>query len=259
MLEQVYETIRAIIYNDFPKNGNDQPVVYDRIVKQFYLGDQEAIGEQPAVVIRGSSSKPEKYGQGYNKVTHTITIQTWAQTEKKEIAERMSQEMARIIWEILLPHKRIWVCVKCPVCNKKIMSPLHFTDAHSTLFTPYVTTAETEMTNTWLETHPASDPVPPFVDSGIARAAYDLLDEDVRNNVSVPNLTNAAKNRILFYQNDKRRAVRLLYNVDVSNIKPSDDGMGKQILHSAEFTLTAEELIKQASYGPDSVPISAWD
>lgn len=139
------------------------------------------------------------------------------------------------------------------------MSPLHFTTAHNILFDPYVTTVETALTNTWLETHPSTDPVPPFVDSGIAKAAYDLLDNDVRNLVNVPNLANDAKNRILYYQSDKRRAVRLLYNVDITDIKPSDDGMGKQILHASEFSLTFEELVKQTSYGPDNVPTDAWD
>jgi len=139
------------------------------------------------------------------------------------------------------------------------MSPLHFTTSHSVLFAPYVTTVETALANTWLETHPSTDPVPSFVDSGVARAAYDLLNEDVKNSVAVPNLTQQAKDRILYYQSDKRRAIRLLYNVDITDIKPSDDGMGKQILHASEFSLTFEELVKQTSYGPDNVPTDAWD
>jgi hypothetical protein len=259
MLEQVYETVRGILFHELPKNGDGKTVVYDRVIKQFLLGDQEVIAEQPAIVIKGSTSKPQKYAQNVYKLTHTLTIQTWSQNDTKEIAEKVSQEMARLVYEAMLPHRRIWVMVKCPICNKKIMSPLHFTTAHNILFDPYVTTVETALTNTWLETHPSTDPVPPFVDSGIAKAAYDLLDNDVRNLVNVPNLANDAKNRILYYQSDKRRAVRLLYNVDITDIKPSDDGMGKQILHASEFSLTFEELVKQTSYGPDNVPTDAWD
>lgn len=259
MLEQVYETVRGILFYELPKNGDGKTVVYDRVIKQFLLGDQEVIAEQPAIVIKGSTSKPQKYAQGIYKLTHTLTIQTWSQNDKKEIAERVSQEMARTVFEAMLPHKRIWVMVKCPICNKKIMSPLHFTTTHAVLFAPYVTTVETALTNTWLETHPFTDPTPPFVDSGVAKSAYDLLDEDVRNSVNVPNLTQQAKDRILYYQTDKRRAIRLLYNVDITDIKPSDDGMGKQILHASEFSLTLEELIQQKVYGPDNVPTSAWD
>jgi len=259
MLEQVYETIRGILFTELPKNSGGNAVVYDRVIKQFLLGDQEVIPEQPAVVIKGSTSKPQKYAQNLYKLTHTITVQTWAQNDTKETAERISQEMAREIFEALLPHKRIWVMVKCPICNKKIMSPLHFTIAHAVLFAPYVTTVETSLTNTWLETHPVTDPTPSFVDSGVARAAYDLLDVDVRNSVNVPNLTQQSLDRILNYQSDKRRAARLLYNVDITDIKPSDDGMGKQILHASEFSIVLEELVKQTAYGPDNVPTDSWD
>jgi hypothetical protein len=259
MLEQVYETVRGILFTDLPKNNAGQNVVYDRVIKQFLFGDQETIPEQPAIVIKGSTSKPQKYAHSLYKLTHTITIQTWAQNDNKEISERVSQEMARILFETLLPHKRIWVMVKCPICNKKIMSPLHFTLTHATLFAPYVTIVETDLTNTWLETHPSTDTIPPFVDSGVARAAYELLDTDVRNSVSVPNLTTQARDRILYYQNDKRRAVRFLYNVDMTDIKPSDDGMGKQLLHASEFSIMMEELVKQTAYGPDTVPTDSWD
>lgn len=259
MLEQVYETVRGILFYELPKNGDGNTVVYDRVIKQFLFGDQEVIAEQPAIVIKGSTSKPQKYAQNVYKLTHTLTIQTWSQNDTKEVAERVSQEMARTVFEAMLPHKRMWVLAKCPICNKKIMSPLHFTIDHSVLFAPYVATVETTLTNTWLETHPSTDPTPPFVDSGVARAAYDLLDEDVRNSVAVPNLTQQAEDRILYYQSDKRRAIRLLYNVDITDIKPSDDGMGKQILHASEFSLTFEELVKQTSYGPDNVPTDAWD
>jgi hypothetical protein len=258
MLEQIYETIRGILFYELPKNNNNKVVVYDRVIKQFLLGDQEVI-EQPAIVIKGGTSKPQKYAYGINKLTHTITIQTWSQNDTKEISERVSQEMARLIYEALLPHKRIWVMVKCPICNKKIMSPLHFATVHSVLFSPYITTVETSLENTWLETHSSTDSMPSFVDSGVARAAYDLLSEDVRNSVNVPNLTTEARDRILYYQGDKRRPIRLLYNVDISDIKPSDDGMGKQILHASEFSITLEELIMQPSYGPDSVPTDSWD
>ncbi len=259
MLEQVYETIRGILFTELPKNNNGEAVVYDRVIKQFLFGDQEIIPSQPCIVIKGSTSKPQKYGQNLYKFNHTITIQTFSQNDTKEISERISQEMAREIFEALREHKRMWVMVKCPICSKKIMSPLHFTLVHDTLFAPYVNTVETSLTNTWLETHPVSDAIPSFVDSGIARAAYDLLSEDVRNDVSVPNLTVQAKNNILYYQSDKRKAIRLMYNVDISDIKPSDDGMGKQILHASEFSITLEELIQQTTYGPDNVPTDAWD
>jgi len=259
MLEQVYDTIRGILFYELPKNTDGKTVVYDRVIEQYLFGDQETIPSVPSIVIFGSTSKPQRYAHNINKLTHTVTIQAWNQSDKKEIAERISQEMAREIFEALLPHKRIWVLVKCPICNKKVMSPLHFTSAHAALFAPYVTIVETNLTNTWLETHTTDDPVPTFIDSGIARAAYDLLDDDVRNNVVVSGLSNDAKNRILSYQSKKRRAVRLLYNVEMTDIKPSDDGKGKEIMHSAQFTVSLEELVKQPAYGPDNVPTDAWD
>ena len=258
MLEQVYETIRGILFYELPKNGDGNTVVYDRVIKQYLFGDQEVIPSQPAIVIKGSTSKPQKYGQNLYKLTHTLTIQTWLQSDNKEVAERVSQEMAREVFESLLPHKRIWVLVKCPICQKKMMSPLHFTIAHPTLFAPYVATVTTNLTNMWLETHPATDTIPTFIDSGIARRAYELLEDDVRNNVSVPNLDSASKDRILYYLSDRRHVVRLISNVDSTDIKPSDDAMGKQILHAAEFSIIFEELVKLVSYGPDNVPTDSY-
>lgn len=258
MLEQVYDTLRAIIFNELPKNANGDCVVYDRVVQLFLFGDQQPIPNTPAIVIRGSTSKPEKIAQNLNKLTHTITIQTFSQNDNKEISERVSQEMAREIFTVLLSHRRIWVLVKCPICNVKIMSPLHFTIVHESLFAPYVETVTTDLTNTWLETHPSYESIPSFIDSGIARAAYDLLNVDVSNNVTVSGLTPDALARIIYYENDKRQVVRLLYNANMTEVKPSDDGMGQQILHSAQFSLMLEELVQQPAYGPDNVPTGFW-
>ncbi len=100
--------------------------------------------------------------------------------------------------------------------------------------------------------------MPTLNDGGVAAAAFLKLYEDVRNNVTVAGLSTEIKNRILLYQANKVRPVRLLYNVNLGDIKPSDGGMETQLLHGAEFSLVAKELIQQEYYGPNNVPTDAW-
>jgi len=259
MLEQIYETLRGIIWHEFPKNGSGKPIVYDKVIEGWYIGDRTLISDTPAIVVHGSTAKPEDVASNLVLYTHTITVGLWTTNDNKEITERNILEMTRSLQKALLPHRRIWVLIKCPICNKKIFTPLHFTADHNNVFGAYATAVQTDLANTWLETHPSSDPLPSFIDSGIARAAYERVYEDVRNNIAVPNLSNSAKNTILAYQAKSRDPIRLLYDVRISDIKPSDDGVEKENLHGATFTITAKELVKQPAYGPDNVPTGSYD
>ena len=94
-------------------------------------------------------------------------------------------------------------------------------------------------------------------DSGLAADAYIRLYEAVRNNDVVANLSTEGKNNILQMQKDLINPLRLLYGIKTTDVKPSDDGRGQQLLRQGQFTLSAKEIIKVVNLGPDDVPIEA--
>ena len=43
MLERVYQTIQAILWEDFPKNNQGVPAIYDRTISEWFLGDRQIL------------------------------------------------------------------------------------------------------------------------------------------------------------------------------------------------------------------------
>ena len=48
-----------------------------------------------------------------------------------------------------------------------------------------------------------------------------------------------------------------MYDCVANTSTPSDDATGQALFRSGTITLELKELIKQDSYGPDNVPITA--
>ena len=74
MLERVYDTIKGILFYEFPKNNNNQAVVYDRPITGFYVGD---VGVKPnalSITIKNGSSSLKDIAMGLQEYEHSITI-----------------------------------------------------------------------------------------------------------------------------------------------------------------------------------------
>jgi hypothetical protein len=63
------------------------------------------------------------------------------------------------------------------------------------------------------------------------------------------NLNNVVNNDV--------QLMRLLQDIQVGGIKPSNDGMGEAFLHTAEFTMKAKEIISVEQFGPNNVDVNA--
>ena len=51
--------------------------------------------------------------------------------------------------------------------------------------------------------------------------------------------------------------MRLLQDIQISAVKPSDDGVDKAFMHSAEFTFKAKEIISVDQFGPNNVNVNS--
>jgi hypothetical protein len=261
MLEDVFETLRGIIWDGMPKNSNGQPTIYEQTIKKWYLGEAALVGtDTPAILIKAEQpADPQDVSFGAREYTYNITIEVYVQATKRENSERFAQEGARLVNRILSNHRRMWVLTICPICQKSALSPEHFTIEHDDILAPYVTDVQAEFDAVWATTHSTAAPAVP--DSGLAAAAflkmYDSIVDDT--NPPVTNLDAAARQRILVYKQKERTPVRLLYDVVVGSVKTSDGGDQQQLLYKSEFTLSAKELLRIAEYGPDNVPTDSWE
>jgi hypothetical protein len=255
MLEKIYDTIKGILYYRMPKNAEGNVVIYDHVVRGWYFGDRDVKPSNLSIIVYGSSANVGDSAFGMQEVEHRLTIGVDAGADNTEISERLVQELARVVHAVLKDYRTLWVMELCPFCNKWSMTPEHFTDQHATVMAPFVTQAETAFDTRWAETHSSAAPAPP--DSGIAADAFLRLYEAVRNNTVVANLTDDAKTNIKQMQKDLISPIRVLYGVKLSDVKPSDDGRGQQLLKQGQFTLTARELVPIVNQGPDGVPLEA--
>lgn len=257
MVEKICDTIRGILYSKLPKNAKNEVVVYDRPIKNWLIGDRDIVPSDTAVMLSGTTVNIKDVAFGIRELEYRITLTVFASADDQETSARFSMEMARIIHAALFPHVRMWVMELCPLCGKFPLTPEHYTLDHGTLLAPYIAAAETAFEDLWEETHDASVAAPEPPDSGVAVDAFLRLYEDVRNSVVVPGLSARALSNIQGMQRDLTDPIRLLYGVQTSDLKPSDDGKGQQLLHTAQFTISAKELMKYPSFGPDNVPTTA--
>jgi len=343
MVEKIYDTIRAIIYNEFPLNSSGQPVVYDRQIQEWFFGDRQIIPSPLGIIMRGTQSSIKDVGYGLREIEYTIGITFYSDGDDKETSERVVQESARILHTILKNHRTMYICDLCPFCDKFPLNPIHYIDngvitnvgintavlpANSTSYTVYIngnsnlglagtsvirlsngisgktTVAEilssgvginttsysdayvnlsltlsggsthtgysttlmnsyaTNVSNQinafWIETHTTT--APPYLDwSGVAYNAVSEFISDWSANIKPTGITNVSTwtNNLNSIVSNNVSLVRLLQDIQVDNITPSDDGMEKAFLHTAEFKLKAKEIISVDQFGPNNVNVNA--
>jgi hypothetical protein len=343
MVEKIYDTIRAIIYNEFPLNSAGQPVVYDRQIQEWFFGDRQIIPSPLGVIMRGTTSNIRDAGYGLREIEYTIGITFYSDGDDKETSERVVQESARILHSILKNHRTMYICDLCPFCDKFPLNPIHYidngvvtkvgintailpanssfytvridgdsnlglaatsvirlsngisgkvtvaeilssgvginttsyTDAYvdlsltlsggsthtgysTTLMNSYANNVSNQINTFWTETHTTS--APPYLDwSGVAYEAVSEFISDWSANIKPSSITSVATwtNNLNSIVANNVDLVRLLQDIQVGDITPSDDGMEKAFLHTAEFKLKAKEIISVDQFGPNNVNVNA--
>lgn len=257
MLERVYDTLQGILYYEMPKDYDGNVVIYDRTVRNWFLGDREVRPSNLSIILSGSSSPLKDIALGLQEFNHKVTITVEAGGDNANVAERLIQEGSRLVVQSLRKHRRIWVVDYCPICTKFTLSPEHFLIDHASLLEPYRSAVVSEFETLWQETHPDSIPPPTLTNSGLSNEAFLRMYEVVRAGDAVAGLSSSARKNIVRMQSDFVDPVRMLYDVNVNDATPSDDGLGKQLTKVGTVTLNAKELIRQIDYGPDNVPTTA--
>jgi hypothetical protein len=257
MVERIYDTIKALIFHELPKNANGFAVVFDRPILGWYFGDRDIKPSNLSIILNNTSSQIKDVGLGIQEFTYTVSISIDAGTDNVENSERLALEANRLILQALRKHRRMWVMELCPICSKLPLIPTHYTLDHSTIFSTYVTTAQNNFNVLWADSHSNAFATPTLPASGLATEAFSLVYDAVKNNSAVTNLTTSSRNNIKQLQADMCEPIRMLYDVQISDAKPSDDSRGQALLKSGTLTLTAKEIVKITSFGPDNVPTTA--
>jgi hypothetical protein len=329
MVEKIYDTIRGILYDEFPKDSTGVPSVYDRQITNWFLGDRKIIASPLGVILRGTQSNVKDIGFGLREIEYSIGVTIYSSNDDQETSERVVQESARLAHSILKKHRSIWVCDLCPFCGKFPLTPIHYIDIGvvasagiSTSTTPnstgifslagtigqayfrtskglsqainqveilsqglgisansvfdsttnttlnlvlsggsthvgysttfmlsYANNIVNSLNNYWLETHVSGTPA--YYDwAGIAYQSVFAMVEDWKAGIRDANISsNNVWNNV--------DLVRYLQDIQVGDIKPSDDGVDTNFLHMAEFTLKAKEIISVDQFGPNNVNINA--
>lgn len=257
MLERVYDTLIAILYYELPKDNYGKVVSYDRPITAWYIGQRDIKNNNLSVTLKGASSPLKDIGLGLQEFSHSVTFEINAGADNISITERLVQETTRLILASLRKHRRIWVVEYCPICAKFALSPEHFIQDHNDILATYVTGVVNDYNSLWAETHPANITPAELPNSAKATESFLRMYEDVRNNVAVANLPLTAKKNILKMQSDLVEPIRIMYDCVANTSTPSDDATGQALFRNGTITLELKELIKQDSYGPDNVPITA--
>ena len=257
MLERIYDTIRAIIYYEMPKDINGKAIVFDRPITGWYFGERDIKNTNLSVTFKGGGSNLKDIGLGLQELSYSIKVEVDAGADNIEFSERLVQETVRLFLAIMRKHRRVWVVDICPICEKFVISPEHFIDEHNNILEPYVDGVIIDYETLWYETHPSTIAPNALIDSAKATEAFLRMYEDVRSDVNVTNLSNKAKANIKRMQSDYVEPIRILYDVICSDNQFSDDATNRALQKGGGLTITAKELIKQQYYGPDNVPTTA--
>ena len=164
MTERIYDAIKGILYVQFPQNSQGQALIYDRVIKNWFVGARGVVPNDLSIIIHGNTVSEEDYSFGYRKLTYNFDITLYCMADDVELVTRYSTEGARIIRNILTQHKRIWVMDVCPICNKLPTNPVHFFSdpIHTSIFGSYgdltgpygpAGTAYSNFLTHWQETH----------------------------------------------------------------------------------------------------------
>ena len=256
MQQNIYETFQALLFLEMPKNESGNIVIFDREIKNWNLGDRKLKPALPAITIFGQSINKKEIASLTYEVEHVITLKLEVAQDDQTISAAVLQEFTRLVNEVFNSHRQIWILSQCPFCLKKTLSPEHFSLEHFDIFEDYITTAVSNAGSIWSETHTSS--MPELSNSRKAIMAFDLILNDLISNKAVNNLTAEQKRNLDFVISTKMKPIRLLYDVKISDIKPTDNAIDKQTFHIGEITVHAMELTKIAASGPNSVSTDAW-
>jgi hypothetical protein len=256
MQQNIYETFQALLFLEMPKNSAGNIVIFDREIKAFNLGDRRIKPAVPTITIYGSALNRKEVSTLTYETEHTITIKLETGNDDQTLTAKILQEFERLINQAFLSHRQIWVMDQCPVCLKKALSPRHFILEHPDIFSSYETSELANLEAIWDETHTTSIPAIPA--SRSATMAFYAVLEDIRNNRPVARLDAAGKRAFEFVLSTKMNPIRLLYDVKISDVKPTDNAIDKQTFHTGEITIRAMELTRALASGPDNVSTDSW-
>ena len=164
MIERVYDALKGILFVQFPQNSLGQALIYDRPIKNFFIGTRSVVPNDISIIIHSNSISEEDYAFGYRKVQYNFDVVLYCMGDDVESVTRYSTEGARIIRNILTQHKRIWIMDLCPICNRLPTNPVHFfsDSTHTNIFGSYgdnsgpygpAATAYNQFLLNWYETH----------------------------------------------------------------------------------------------------------
>lgn len=128
MIEKIYDTIKGVLYTDFPKNDRGVPAIYDREIKEWFFGDRQILPSPLGVVLRGTTSSIKDIGFGLIEIEYSIGLTFYSSNDDKETSERVIQETARVAQTVLKNHRSLWICELCPFCGSFPLSPIHYVD-----------------------------------------------------------------------------------------------------------------------------------
>ncbi len=342
MVDKIYDTIKGILYTDFPKDNQGYPQVYDRIIQQWFFGNRQILPSPLGVVLRGTTSNIKDIGFGFREIEYSIKITFYSSNDDQETSERVIQEAARVAHQILKNHRTMWICDLCPFCGKFPLSPIHYidngtvanvgintcilpagtssynvtipgiglgntasayikltpgisgkvtvsetlscglgitqtsyTDANAnltltlsqgsghvgystTIIQDYADIVVNNINGYWAETHSTSNP--PYYDwAGVAYQAVQMFISDWAAGIKPAQISynsswNTNLNNVV---NNQVQLMRLLQDIQVGDIVPSDDGVEQAFLHTAEFTMKGKEIISVDQFGPNNVDVNA--
>lgn len=257
MLERVYDTLKGIIYNEMPKDINGKVIVFDRPVTGWYFGERDIKNTNLSFTFKGGQSNLKDIALGLQEISYTVNIEVDAGADNIEISERLIQESVRLLLSIMRKHRRIWVVELCPFCEKLILTPEHFLIDHTDVLNSYANQVVLDYEDLWYQTHPATIAPATLPQSAKATESFLRMYDDIKNNLTVPNIAPRALSNIKRMQSDYVEPIRILYDVISGDNRFSDDATGRALQKGGGITISAKELLKQQFYGPDNVPTGA--
>ncbi len=256
MQQNIYETFQALLFLEMPKNSQGNIVIFDREIKAFNLGDRRLKPAVPTITIYGSSFNKKEISTLTYETEHTITIKLETGNDDQTLSAKILQEFERLAIQAFASHRQIWVMDPCPVCLKRSLSPRHFILEHPDIFNSYEAAELANLEAAWDETH--TTPMPEVPASRTATMAFYAVLEEVRNNRPVARLDAAGRRAFEFVLSTKMNPIRLLYDVNITTLKPTDNAIDKQTFHTGEITVRALELTRVLASGPDNVSTDSW-